>query len=133
MTPEQIEKERQAFEKWLIASGLIATNHEFSIACKWFKEAKRYNSDLVSGLFNVWLARSLQPAWISVEERLPELRQFVLIYDENHQDELKFGVAMFNGWEKENPTAWRNWVVYGAYTPDYVTHWQPLPEPPKAA
>ena len=123
MTPEQIEKERQAFEKWLIASGLIATNHEFSIACKWFKEAKRYNSDLVSGLFNVWLARSLQPAWISVNDRLPQLREDVLVAWSN--GEIGFA-RRFN--PQNNGECWDTTASNAT-----ITHWQPLPEPPKAA
>lgn len=128
MTPEQIEQERQAFEKWLIASGLIATNHEFSIACKWFKEAKRYKSDLISGLFNVWLSRALQPAWISVEDKLPENSACYLgAHEVPFADGLGIGIYYFDAENKVfrmNP----NGIII-----TIVTHWQPLPEPPKAA
>lgn len=125
MTPEQIEQERTAFEAWYRKwaeeepSPLVDIEGEL-----------QYKSTAEHQLFSAWLARAEQGGWISVKDRLPELEQFVLIYDENHKDKLKFGVAIFTGWEIENPTAWRNWVVYGNYTPEFVTHWQPLPQPP---
>lgn len=63
--------------------------------------------------------------WISVEDRLPEIAKMVLVYTKN-------GVI---------DTAWRTgfsipqgkWDTYSGaiYGNDKITHWMPLPEPPK--
>ena len=66
--------------------------------------------------------------WVSVEERLPEIGTEVLICDifdtRNYMDVWSLeddedGDAV---WEDKNG----NW-----YSVDEVTHWMPLPEPPK--
>lgn len=129
MTPEKIEQVNAAFEAWYRKWA----EEEPSILVD-IEGEMQYKSTADHQLFTVWPARAQQSSWISVEDRLPDMsstEQFFLIYDANHQDKLKFGVAMFTGWETENPTAWRNWIVYGSYTPEYVTHWQPLPNPPE--
>ena len=64
------------------------------------------------------------PQWISVEDRLPEIDQEVLI----RTNEGLYDIAQFTGadrfWTLErNPSAW--------VTATGVTHWMPLPEPPK--
>ena len=128
MTPEQIEQERAAFESWYRKWA----EEEPSVLVD-IEGEMQYKSTADHQLFTVWLARAQQSSWISVEDRLPDrsdIAQFFIIYDENRKDKLKFGVAMFTGWKIENPTAWHNWIVYGNYTPEYVTHWQPLPQPP---
>ena len=66
------------------------------------------------------------PHWISVEERLPEKHVEVLICTEDYgKNELGFAiVAVWDGsdwietWNREKSI-------------HYVTHWMPLPEPPK--
>ena len=50
--------------------------------------------------------------WISVTERLPDVGKFVLIYNEIN------GVCL----------DYHDGVTFGYYD---VTHWMPLPEPPK--
>ena len=62
--------------------------------------------------------------WISVEERLPETFEPVIVCREVTKDERKVeqGHRDVNGW----------WKVYGTRT-KHVTHWIPLPEPPKGA
>ena len=53
--------------------------------------------------------------WIPVTERLPEEAGFTLIFTANGNP----GVCYFtNGW-------------WGGYSKDHITHWMPLPEPPK--
>ena len=64
------------------------------------------------------------PKWISVEERLPNIDAEVLIY----ADEGLYDVAQYSGGERfwtleRNPDCW--------VTASGVTHWMPLPEPPK--
>lgn len=66
-----------------------------------------------------------KPRWIPVTERLPEEQQSVLV----HRDDG--GIFIF-GYFTTSPTD-ECWIddhlnVYSAYC---ITHWMPLPEPPK--
>lgn len=64
--------------------------------------------------------------WISVKERLPELYQDVLAYGDGTQDTSKrFYVARLT----DKNSCW-GWCIpgIGGLT---ITHWAPLPEPPK--
>lgn len=61
-------------------------------------------------------AEAKRPKWISVEDRLPEFRQHVIVYDE-----LAVGEAYWNGKIFE-------WVADENIA--FATHWMPLPEPP---
>lgn len=56
--------------------------------------------------------------WISVEDRLPELEKNVLIFSNfgTYTGELK----MHN-----------EWADHHLYEIDQVTHWMPLPSPPR--
>lgn len=73
--------------------------------------------------------RAAEQHWISIKDRLPEENQEVLIsYGQKpffliaflyHPNHPKKDVKMFCGKNNTN------------YSLDYVTHWQPLPEPPK--
>lgn len=55
-------------------------------------------------------------AWVSVDERLPELIVDVLVAD---SDMVAAGYLRKGG----------TWNVYG-WSGEYVTHWMPLPPPP---
>jgi 8-oxo-dGTP pyrophosphatase MutT (NUDIX family) len=61
------------------------------------------------------------PKWISVEERLPDDSQDVLVF-------FVYGVAPITGIDVDsyNHRA-KRWVNID----DAVTHWMPLPDPPK--
>lgn len=63
--------------------------------------------------------KAAQPKWISVEERLPEEGVSVLIYG--------FG-CMDIGWIID--TGWRSEYI-SDYDKGEITHWMPMPEPPK--
>ena len=88
-------------------------------------EAKR--TDPETGSFAEWLAEylvehlpTLTPPneWVSVEERLPEEKQRVIVRCE------RVGTSV--GW-----ILWGRWMTdIGPHAGD-VTHWMPLPEPPK--
>lgn len=61
-----------------------------------------------------------QPKWISVEERLPEEGETVLCYYES--DLMGVCTRLHEIWEDS----------YGYWeSDDAITHWMPLPEPPK--
>ena len=57
--------------------------------------------------------------WISVEDDLPEINKQVLTYSNNS---CRMPI-------KVNYIFTENQWAYGAY--DNITHWMPLPEPPK--
>lgn len=76
--------------------------------------------------------------WISVEDRLPEIGQQVLIYEPpydsvHYPEHFLMAVTHYAG---RKPKGERNWYQWpdgqdeqpSGYTP---SHWQPLPSPPK--
>jgi len=62
--------------------------------------------------------------WISVDERLPEDGKFVMIYNPRGMMMRSIGNL-----QRETFTWWD--VISGVWTKS-VTHWQPLPAPPKS-
>lgn len=67
-----------------------------------------------------------QSKWISVKERLPESRKDVLVvalWHERWQTML--------GWHSDQEEKWRIITPHGEREAGGVTHWMPLPEPPK--
>ena len=87
-------------------------------------EAKR--TDPETGSFAEWLAEylaehlpTLTPPneWVSVEERLPEEKQRVIVRCE------RVGTSV--GW-----ILWGNWMTDIGPGAGKVTHWMPLPAPP---
>ena len=95
-------------------------------------EAKK--TDPEAGPFSEWLAEylvdhlpTLTPPneWVSVEERLPDTAgEFLVVYHpcywDNVSAEICIGIDSFRG-----KTAWAKRKY------QRVTHWMPLPEPPK--
>lgn len=66
------------------------------------------------------------PHWISVEERLPEVEQSVLF--------CVFGRSVGEGTYRGHDGfhhVWKMYAVAGTYWDNEVTHWMPLPTPPK--
>ena len=61
---------------------------------------------------------TMEMEWISVKDRLPERMQPVIVCRDNGKVEQ--GYRDVGDW----------WKVYGTRTKN-VTHWMPLPEPPK--
>ena len=118
MTPEQIEQERAAFEAWYCLGN---PNDK----CFAKNEIGSYSNPMTVIAFNVWLARAEQSAWISVEDRLPELNKEVLVV----WTDGVFGFATRIE-TKYHEERW-NWET--AALSETITHWQPLTEPPKAA
>lgn len=67
------------------------------------------------------------PKWISVEERLPETQASILIVIKDGED-VRIAIGNRTGWIPH-----RYYIDGGHYVvdADCVTHWMPLPEPPK--
>ena len=70
------------------------------------------------------IAQAYLNPWISVEERLPEPGSIVDIYSESsgRETNIKYWGMSIRGGE---------WINQDEYWLDYVTHWMPLPNPPK--
>lgn len=62
--------------------------------------------------------------WISVKDRLPEPAENVLIFTDYHGGCVDIGRYVLQG---NLPF----WARGGTMIKDNVTHWMPLPEPPK--
>lgn len=58
--------------------------------------------------------------WISVKDKLPNKKQEVICFD---------GKEVFSGVEYSEKYGF-TWIDLG-YTPNDITHWMPLPDPPK--
>ena len=109
MTPERIEQERKAFEAWISnPAPPVPIDH-----CQKQKDG-RYAYDHIEFAWRVWQARAAQSEWISVEDRLPEAHDDILVY--TCDGDIYPITAM-----RRDIT----WIgISGA------THWQPLPAPP---
>lgn len=64
--------------------------------------------------------------WIPVTERLPEINAEVLCYRGNHIG------ALMDAYTYMGDYKWQDTYGFWNYTEDEgITHWMPLPEPPK--
>lgn len=59
--------------------------------------------------------------WVSVEDRLPENNNNVLIYANKTGEKIE--VAFYDDEDKE-------WAGLNSFWLPYITHWMPLPSPP---
>ena len=117
MTPEQIEKERVAFEAWM--AELYPTNPQTErVGDEYSRLGTQYK-------WEGWQAKAAQSEWISVEDKLPELNKEVLVVWSD--SEIGFASRIKSECKEER---W-NWDI--AAFGETITHWQPLTEPPKAA
>ena len=78
---------------------------------EWYEDALKY--------------RSQETEWISVEERLPEINEEVYTCS----TKIRGWVPRFAHYLGENTFGDRNCIYYVDY--NEVTHWRPLPQPPK--
>jgi len=67
---------------------------------------------------------SIERDWISVHDELPKADQEVILYSEN-----KYGVRQ--GWCDNQWPVLVRWYDMFHNSAGEVTHWQPLPDPPK--
>ena len=96
-------------------------------AYQYFVIAVPENEEQAKAYF--WARKALQPTltppneWVSVEERLPRLRENVLVCAYWHEH---WGVHM--GWNSGH--GWSVSCGLGQRSDVQVSHWMPLPEPP---
>ena len=123
MTPERIEQERAKFEKNIPESGI--TNYKQRL------KSGEYAYDHIKFAWGMWQARAAQSEWISVEDRLPGMDEFVLVF-RNWDGKLSQCVDRLElHHDCEKPEGEQDWYDF-LYSDIYeVTHWQPLPEPPE--
>ncbi|MCE8977184.1 DUF551 domain-containing protein [Bacteroides ovatus] len=86
------------------------------------------NMKLIKNAFEFgaeWHAR--QPLWISVEERLPNPLEEVILYDNKSIQHYAVGwLRKDKGYNKSM------WCVTNGFVEDkYITHWSPIPALPK--
>jgi hypothetical protein len=76
-----------------------------------------------------------EPNWIPVEERLPEIGAEVLVYCGDEHWSCPVAVAYRHerrgdGWSDAAGYGWSD-AEEGTSLNGRITHWMPLPEPPK--
>ena len=71
--------------------------------------------------------------WISVKDRMPRYNETVLIYRPSMAEPIL--ADKYFGFYGEDEEWNEGWVRYGKDLKgnDIITHWMPLPEPPKEA
>ena len=70
--------------------------------------------------------------WISVKDKLPPYNHDVLVYRPNMA--MKIVVDSYDGYYGEDDGEWyEGWAKYGKdiHNNPLITHWMPLPQPPK--
>ena len=79
MTPERIEREREAFERFLFKKFELDYD-DLEMRDVYFRRRKNgeYLNDTFTEKFDIWQARASQSEWISVEDRLPEKEGYYL-------------------------------------------------------
>ncbi len=83
-----------------------------------------------AGLASAQAAELAERKWIPVGERMPNNEQVVLVFGHYDGDLADWDFQAVCAFEKPNGL-WRG-IPSGAAS-DEVTHWMPLPEPPKAS
>lgn len=133
---EELVKElREADEKSMcgecgmnLHSGATKKGVLFAEAADAIEELHRENESYANTINEASeiLRNRLKSKWISVEERLPEIDEPVMI--------CAFGKSVGEGVYRGHDGFHHVWKMYassGTYWDDEVTHYMPLPEPPK--
>lgn len=128
----KLEKEKQEHEKRLNRYKQLRIEEPDNNYNDWDKKIA-YEQDWISeinhSVFMLTNAPTIEPVhgeWISVKDGLPTAREDVLVVAYWHE---KYQVLI--GWFSPNGKVWRVTTPNGEMTDVSVTHWMPLPEPPK--
>ena len=113
MTPERIEREREAFEEWISNPAPPVPIDP----CQKQKDG-HYAYDHIEFAWRAWLARAAQSEWISVKDRLPESSKRYLTFS-------SFYMRIVTAYYSVDRRMW-----LGVCRTDGITHWQPFPAPP---
>jgi hypothetical protein len=111
---------RDAIEKWKKAYGTLREKHSALL------EQNGKLRDAAADVTRLAAEAAVERDWISVEDRLPEDRSDVLVVAYWHE---RWGVYM--GWCAPERAAWSVHIGIGDRNDVAVTHWMPLPEPPR--
>jgi len=69
--------------------------------------------------------------WISVKDKMPDAGKDVLVYINGDDPEIDVSYHTFEVLHKENIWHYGNQLMFETSWFQEVTHWMPLPEPPK--
>ena len=125
-TPDEIKKglERCAYATCNgcpYAEEGCATNREMIDALDYIQQLEHKIGELTE---KVALLEAAQPKWISVEERLPDVGEKVMVC--GVKNGMQVGTfRMITRYGKNRRWWWKNDTILE------VTHWMPMPEPPK--
>ena len=119
MTDGKEDLERKAFEEW------YCSKTSESIGMKRYPNG-RFRNPETENMYLAWRAaksHAEEYGWISVEDSLPKLREDVLVAWSDGEIGFARRFNPQNSGERWDTTA----------SNATITHWQPLPEPPKTA
>ena len=91
-----------------------------------FSELERIATELIDNGVTFAKDNNVGSKWIPVTERLPEIRERVLVYHDDGM--IRFGIN-YGGFADVVSSIYLNHNHHTCFSK--VTHWMPLPEPPK--
>lgn len=123
------EMTRKEAIKWL-EKVVNDTNNDFDLCSDALKKELLLQKDV----FEMAVSALTHPhgGWISVEDRLPDTNGTYIVYAPTYYGGSSSGLDNINGIMFARRRG-RNWSIEVGYhkRPNCVTHWMPLPEPPK--
>ena len=125
-------------EKFSTNASLLAELTEAADAIK--ELSKRLDESIPKGDAEIIISEMAKPRWIPVAERLPYTMKDKSVYSGwSAEIAPSDDVLCYLGSEKRQTVAWyshtyKEWTTVDentVYKHGEITHWQPLPEPPK--
>ena len=114
-TPDEIKKGLECCQDYQSCTKYDETQ------CPYYDDKGCVDTLLADALVLIRQLETARPRWISVEERLPEEKEDVAAIIRYNENVWEYGIAfLMDG----------SWRANGTRQVT-VTHWMPLPEPPK--